>query len=107
MQVETKDIPKAVKEAVHQVDPTATVILYGSRARGDARPDSDWDFMVLHNNAIGQEEEVACRRRVFREVELKLDTVVSLIHRHKEQVHSELYQAMPLQQNISREGIQV
>ena len=32
---------------VHQSEPTAKVILFGSRARGDARPDSDWDIMVL------------------------------------------------------------
>ncbi|MBC7890457.1 MAG: nucleotidyltransferase domain-containing protein, partial [Ferruginibacter sp.] len=29
------------------VDGTASVILFGSRARGDAANDSDWDFLIL------------------------------------------------------------
>ena len=40
-------IVKRIKEAVHQVAPTATAILYGSEARGDARSDSDIDVLIL------------------------------------------------------------
>jgi len=29
--------------------PNGKMILFGSQARGDARPDSDWDLLVLHN----------------------------------------------------------
>lgn len=38
---------QAVKRSVQEIDPQAEVWLFGSRARGDARPDSDWDFLVL------------------------------------------------------------
>ncbi len=38
---------QAVKRSVQEVDPQAEVWLFGSRARGDARPDSDWDFLIL------------------------------------------------------------
>jgi uncharacterized protein len=36
-----------VKRYVLEIDPKAEVWLFGSRARGDARADSDWDFLVL------------------------------------------------------------
>ena len=42
--------PESVQQAaerLHAASPEATIILFGSRARGDARPDSDVDFMVV------------------------------------------------------------
>ncbi|MDR1919687.1 MAG: nucleotidyltransferase domain-containing protein [Tannerellaceae bacterium] len=36
-----------IKEVIGRHAPEATAILYGSRARGDARPDSDWDILLL------------------------------------------------------------
>lgn len=30
-------------------DPSAKVYLYGSRARGTMKPDSDWDLLILLN----------------------------------------------------------
>ncbi|NJK52260.1 MAG: nucleotidyltransferase domain-containing protein, partial [Leptolyngbyaceae cyanobacterium SU_3_3] len=38
-----------VKQLIHQIEPDAEIILYGSRARSDATSDSDWDFLVLLN----------------------------------------------------------
>ena len=42
---------KQVKQAVHEVEPDAGIILYGSRSRGDSVSDSDWDFLILVDGA--------------------------------------------------------
>ena len=42
-----KEIINQISQAIRRVDPTATAILYGSEARGDARPDSDIDVLIL------------------------------------------------------------
>lgn len=38
---------RLIKQNVHEVEADAEVWLYGSRARRDARQDSDWDVLVL------------------------------------------------------------
>ena len=43
------------------------LILFGSRARGDSRPDSDWDFYVVIDRDISLEE----RRRITGSIGLR------------------------------------
>ena len=46
-----------IRNTVREQAPDAEIILYGSRARGDNRPDSDWDVIVLHNKPKLQPRE--------------------------------------------------
>ncbi len=40
-------ILSVIKSRVLQVDPEAKVLLFGSRARGTATEESDWDVLIL------------------------------------------------------------
>lgn len=44
-----KPIVELIRTTIKEQDPTAEIILYGSRARGDATSNSDWDVIVLLN----------------------------------------------------------
>ena len=40
-------IQNKIKKTIHERDPRAVAYLFGSRARGDFRPESDWDILIL------------------------------------------------------------
>ena len=42
------------------------VVLFGSRARGDSHPDSDWDVALIANSDLGHPDMVATRKRIER-----------------------------------------
>ena len=71
MKKKTKHISILIKQTVGRIDPNAQIILYGSRARGTERLDSDWDILILTDYQVDIVKE-----RVFRNAlyDLELET---------------------------------
>jgi predicted nucleotidyltransferase len=98
------ELLKRVKQAVHAVEPEAEIILYGSRSRHEAGPESDWDFLVLVDGPVSDARADAIRHRLY-EVEWESEEVLCAVVRSREEWHSPLYRAMPFHQNVERDGI--
>ncbi|MDZ7760114.1 MAG: nucleotidyltransferase domain-containing protein [Desulfovermiculus sp.] len=101
-----KELLVRCKQAVAAIDPTAQVILYGSRARGEQHPDSDYDLLIITNGPATLTVEDQYRRQLYP-IELETGAVLTVILTRRSDWNSTLFSAMPLYQNIRREGIQL
>jgi len=95
-----------LKAEIQKIEPTAQLILYGSRARGDAKPDSDWDLLLLTEKPKLSFEERMKIRNPITLMELELAEVLSLQIFNEKEWHSK-FRITPYYENIQREGILV
>ena len=98
------DVLRRCKNAVIDVAGDADLILYGSRARGDAEEHSDYDILVVIDGAV----DMPLKERILANVyPLLLETgrMLTLIIYSKQQWDPPLYRATPLHKNIDREGL--
>ncbi len=95
-----------VKNTIHALVPAAEIILYGSRARGTAKADSDWDFVVLLPSPSDKILESQIKDRLY-DVELETDTVLSSIIRSKQEWMSARYSIIPLHQQVESDGVAI
>jgi len=55
-----------VKEVVRRRDPNARIIVFGSVVRGDVRPDSDIDLLIITDIAEKLDERIRLRMEIMR-----------------------------------------
>jgi predicted nucleotidyltransferase len=95
---------RQVKHAIHEVEPAAEIILYGSRSREDAGAESDWDFLVLVDGPVNDVRIDTIRHRLY-DLEWECGEVLCSVVRSRVEWNSPRYRAMPFHQNVEREGI--
>ncbi len=93
-----------IKNKIHNKNPNAEIILFGSHARGEANNESDWDILILLNKLqIDRYTEKKYREELF-DIKLEIGEPISTFVFSKfdwETKHS----ITPLYHNIKREGI--
>jgi predicted nucleotidyltransferase len=76
---------------------SARVVLFGSYARGDAREDSDVDFLVIEPVVADRAREMVRLRRLLRPLRIPVDVLVysyEEVNRWAHQPGSALYWAL-------------
>jgi predicted nucleotidyltransferase len=104
--IQRKSLFKKVKTVVHDFDPDAKILLFGSRARGDNRKDSDWDFMIITNKKFDWQTVASLRNKFYYDVELTTDVALYTTVEYKNDW--EKYKNFdPFYQNVAIEGIEI
>ena len=102
--VSQEDILKQIKQSVHATDPGATLILYGSYARGDYHDESDIDILVLLDK---DRVTVSDRMRIaypLYHLELEVDRHISPVFRARHLWETK-HTITPFYKNVAREGV--
>jgi predicted nucleotidyltransferase len=99
-----KSIKKQIKQVIKEADDSAQVILFGSRARGTAHADSDWDILILLNKPVVSIKEEQVFRHKLYDLELKIGIPISTFVSSLQDWGNKLLHS-PLRQNIQREGM--
>lgn len=74
-----KIVPASLDHAVELLRaaaPDATIVLFGSRARGDERADSDVDLLVVEPRVRSRHREMVRLTDVLRPLRLRVDVLV-------------------------------
>jgi len=92
-----------IKELVDTTIPDSDIYLYGSRARGNFKPHSDWDLLILLNQ---QNISFSFETKVmdaFYDLELETGEVISpLIYTKQDWIENHSF--TPLFENVQKEG---
>ncbi len=97
-------IIKLIREKVNELDNTAEVILYGSRARGDNKWDSDWDVMILLNRKNVDKKDEQVFRHHLLDIELEIGVPISVFVYSKSDWEGK-YSITPLFKSVKKDGI--
>ena len=100
------ELLERVKQAVHAVEPEADIMLYGSRARGDAHAESDWDFLILLDGVVDDARTDAIRHRLY-EIEWDCGEVLCSIVRSRQEWRSSLHKMTPFAKMLREQGIRM
>jgi predicted nucleotidyltransferase len=102
----SKIIISRIKETIHSKDPNAEAFLFGSRARGEEKSDSDWDILILvDSKKITNEIEDKFRDELY-DIEIDSGQIISTFIYPKDQWNSSL-RFSPLYHNVELDGIRL
>lgn len=104
--MQADQIKNKIAASIYKKDPNTEAFLYGSRARGDFKLDSDWDILILVDDLKFTNELDDKFRDELYDLEIESDQIISIqiypkIYWKEKLIYSALYN------NVLQEGIRL
>jgi predicted nucleotidyltransferase len=99
-------IVREFQKRVRAVFPEAEFVLFGSTVRGERREYSDIDILII----LDREVNTKLKEQIYDigyDLELENDVILGSLIESRAFWESDLAQAMPLKQNVDREGVKI
>lgn len=103
MKSSTPNIARRIKSIVKQYDPNAKIYLYGSRAAGNVRRESDWDVLILLSSDFVTPEMERKLTSPIYDLEFDTGEVISPSVYTQNEWHKK-HRVTPFYSNVMREG---
>ncbi|HAH23539.1 MAG TPA: hypothetical protein DCL77_07255 [Prolixibacteraceae bacterium] len=102
--VKDKNILQKIRELVNLTDPSATVILYGSHARGQNNKQSDIDILILiDRDKISYSEEQKFKYPLY-DLEFETGKIISPIILSRKEWETR-HAITPFYKNVKKDGV--
>lgn len=96
---------RRIKSTILAIEPEAEIYLFGSRARGEATEESDWDVLVLLKGEVLYYRKKTIWRSLY-DIELaSAITITAAVQSYTEWLSNGLVQATPFYQNVRHDAV--
>lgn len=101
-----KQLMCELKHVITRFIPDAVVILYGSAARGEHVPESDYDVLVLSDRKLPSAEEELMDSAIY-DLQLHHEVVLSVMVYSQAEWESPIVRQSPYYDNVTADGVMV
>ena len=103
--MKNSQIIEAMHYRLHEIDPLAKAILFGSRARGTEKEGSDWDVLILLDKPKITLQDYYKYSYPLRELGWDIDEIINPVLFSKKEWEENRYTLF--NHNVTREGIAI
>ena len=102
--VSRNDILLKIRKSIKSIEPDATIILYGSFARGEEKNESDIDILVLlDKNKVTWDDEKKVKYPLY-DIEFEIGKIISPLVLSKKDWEKR-HRITPFYENVIKEGV--